>query len=258
LIAIGVELIIRRRRQVLSLVVVLVILAAGTGVLAVSGNLQPAGNMTSASINMPLNDATSARVSIDLGYGDLRLDSSESNQVASGSLDYYQNWNAPVVQQSTDGGVANLNIQQGRRVGIFDAPFLDPNRALVWQLHLSRRVPVDLGVKTGTGKINLDLSRVKLQNLKIENGTGDLKVIFPAGAGTTTAVINSGTGPINLTIPSSVEARIKASSGIGSVSVDSRFSKDGNTYTTPGYSSAENRLDITLNQGIGSVNVSGR
>jgi hypothetical protein len=42
------------------------------------------------------------------------------------------------------------------------------------------------------------------------------------------------------------------------VNVDGRFSKDGTTYTTPGYSSAKNRLDITLNQGIGRVNISSR
>jgi hypothetical protein len=140
-------------------------------------------------------------------------------------------------------------------VSAVNIPLLNPNRDLAWQLHLSRRVPIDLGVKSGTGKVDLDLSQLKLQNLKVENGTSTVSVIFPTNSGTTTAEINSGTGPINLTIPGSVEARIKASIGIGGVNVDSHFSKDGNTYTTPGYSSGKNRLDITLNTGIGSINV---
>lgn len=262
LIAIGVDLLLGRRNRILSLLIVLVLLAAGVGVAAVSGNLQPAGNVTGTSVSVPLNGATSARVSIDLGIGELRVDSSlnsaDSNLLASGNLDYYQNWKAPSVQQSIDGGVASLNLQQGRVVPTFSIPLLDPNRDLAWQLHLSRRVPIDLNVKTGTGRADLDLSQAKLQNLKVENGTSTVSVIFPTISGTATVDIDNGTGSIDLAIPSSVEARIRASAGIGSVNVDSRFSKDGNTYTTSGYQSGKNRLDITLNTGIGSINVSDR
>ena len=57
-------------------------------------------------------------------------------------------------------------------------------------------------------------------------------------------------------IPSGVAARIRATTGIGKVTIDPRFSKTAdNIYESSDFDSAANRVDITLNSGAGSVSV---
>ena len=53
-----------------------------------------------------------------------------------------------------------------------------------------------------------------------------------------------------------IAARIHATSGMGKVIVDSRFSKiDGNTYQSPDYDVAADKVEITVNSGAGNVSV---
>jgi predicted membrane protein len=57
-------------------------------------------------------------------------------------------------------------------------------------------------------------------------------------------------------VPSGLAAKVHATSGLGKVIVDSRFNKiDGNTYQSPDYDSAANKVEITANSGAGNVSV---
>ena len=57
-------------------------------------------------------------------------------------------------------------------------------------------------------------------------------------------------------VPSGVAARIRISSGLAGVSVDAeRFPRVGSEYISPDYETAENRLDLEINTGVGSVSV---
>ena len=58
-------------------------------------------------------------------------------------------------------------------------------------------------------------------------------------------------------IPTGVAAKIHASSGLGKVTVEPRFSKtDGHTYQSPDYDSAADKIEITVNSGAGNVSIS--
>ncbi len=56
---------------------------------------------------------------------------------------------------------------------------------------------------------------------------------------------------------SGIAAKIHATSGLGKVIVDSRFNKiDSNTYKSPDYDSATNKVESTASTGAGNVSVS--
>jgi predicted membrane protein len=55
-------------------------------------------------------------------------------------------------------------------------------------------------------------------------------------------------------VPSGIGAKIHATSGLGKVIVDSRFSQiDGNTYQSPDYDGAANKIEIVVSSGAGNV-----
>jgi predicted membrane protein len=57
-------------------------------------------------------------------------------------------------------------------------------------------------------------------------------------------------------VPSDIAAKVHATSGLGKVIVDARFSKtDKNTYQSPDYDGAANKVEITANSGAGNVSV---
>jgi predicted membrane protein len=91
-----------------------------------------------------------------------------------------------------------------------------------------------------------------------ETGAGDVTV--DVGNGTTGSnVVNakSGAGKVVVRVPSGVAARIHATSGLGKATMDSRFSKiDDQTYQSPDYDSATNRVEIAVSSGAGDVIVS--
>jgi predicted membrane protein len=57
-------------------------------------------------------------------------------------------------------------------------------------------------------------------------------------------------------VPADIPARVHASSGLGKVVVDQRFSRvDPHTYQSPDYDNATNKVAMTLKTGAGNVTV---
>ena len=70
---------------------------------------------------------------------------------------------------------------------------------------------------------------------------------------------NSGAGNVVVRVPSGTAARIHATSGLGKLIIDSRFIKmDDNTYQSPDYDIASDKVEITAHSGAGNVSVSTR
>ena len=93
--------------------------------------------------------------------------------------------------------------------------------------------------------------------LDIDTGASSTEVTLPANAGNTLVDIDSGAASVKVSIPTGVAARIRVKSGIASVNVDSnRFPRqDGGLYQSADYPTAANRADITIDTGVGSVDV---
>ena len=94
-------------------------------------------------------------------------------------------------------------------------------------------------------------------NVAARTGAGNVMVDVGRGiAGSNTIDAKSGAGNVAVHVPRGVAARIYARSGLGKVIVDPPFSKiDNNTYITPGYEAAADKVEITLNSGAGNVTV---
>ncbi len=87
-------------------------------------------------------------------------------------------------------------------------------------------------------------------------GASATKLTLPAHAGLTSAKIQSGVASVEITVPGGVAARIRATGGLASIDIDeTRFPRSGDTYRSPDFDAAENKVDLRIETGVGSVRV---
>ena len=73
------------------------------------------------------------------------------------------------------------------------------------------------------------------------------------GDGRVSARVDGGIGLITIVVPEGMALRVTTDTGIVSVSVPDDYIQVDGGYTSPGYSTADNRTVLSLDLGIGSV-----
>ena len=138
----------------------------------------------------------------------------------------------------------------------FRFPWAACNGATEWQIHLNPTVSSDITAHSDGGNVKLDLAGMAITRVSADTGGGNMEVVLPDNAADLSVTAKSGAGNVVVHLPSGIAARIHATSGLGKVIVDSWFSKiDKNTYQSPDYDGAANKVEITASSGAGNVSV---
>ena len=148
-----------------------------------------------------------------------------------------------------------------------------------WQIHVNPTVSLDIAASSGGGNVKLNLADMAVTHLSADTGGGNIDVVLPdnaadlsvavstgggnvavdLGSGTTgsnTVNAKSGAGNVVVRIPGGIAARVHATSGLGKVTMDPWLNKvDKNTYQSPDYDSATNKVEIAISSGAGNVSV---
>jgi len=126
-----------------------------------------------------------------------------------------------------------------------------------WEARLTRDIPLKLRFRLGACQSDLDLSDLKVVDLNLETGAADTRIRMPREAGTMRARVKAGAASVKIVVPEGVAARITATVAIGSFDVDTRrFPRSGSGYASPDYDTAANKLDISVEGGVGEIRVS--
>ncbi len=247
-----------------------------------------ANKVLTDNLSEPLNGATTARVDINSGTGHLTIDRLTGGEqvLASGTLQYSEKQGLPTRTVDASNGQATLTLRAGGG-GTGRPWFRFPwaacaGGAYEWQIHLNPTVSSDITAYSAGGNVKLNLAGMAVTRVSADTGGGNMDVVLPdnaanlsaiakTGAGNVTVEVgnditgssnvnaNSGAGNVVVRIPRGIAARIHATSGLGKVIVDPRFSKtDKNTYQSPDYDAAANRVEITARTGAGNVRVDTR
>lgn len=204
-------------------------------------------------VTIPLEDAGEARVRVRHGAGVLRIDAGADPQAVlsgtfAGGLDYRAN--------RLDDAI-NVEMQVPQQGIWFFAPWQWwRGGGLAWSFGLNPEIPLALRLETGAGEANIDLTELRVTDLRLQTGASSTRLALPAQAGHTQARIEGGAASISVRVPTGVAARIKTSGGLASFSVDrNRFPRQGGVYQSPDYETAENTIDLQVEIGAGSVSV---
>lgn len=236
-------------------------------------------------LSEPLDGAKTALIDINVGTGNLAIDTLTGGEpvLAAGTLEYLENQDPPRPSVSRSNGQASLALKaSGGRTSLIRLPWAACNGETEWQIHLNPAVQSEIIAHSGGGNVKLDLAGMDLTCVSTDTGGGNVEVMLPDGAanlqvtartgggnvtvelgrgvtGTNSVIATSGAGNVTIRVPEGIAAWIHATSGMGKVIVDPRFSQiDGNTYRSPDYDTAADKLEITLKSGAGNVSVASK
>lgn len=253
-IALGVDILTRGRFRAAVVIATIVVAALlwwglpGRGPVGFGG----AGVAETHAVQYLLEEAQSARIELSPSVGSLRLATlpEESDELLGGTI---QTGRGEALTRSFDGGARpTLRLDSEEQGGFLRFGMRGGDR--IWDLAVTRAVPLDLTLDTGVGETIVDLTGAQLEALRVDAGVGEVALTLPAGGGYD-ASVDAGVGEITVRLPTSVEARIRVDTGIGDTRVLGSFDVAGNTYTTAGYDEAEAPVDLSINGGIGEVTV---
>ena len=139
----------------------------------------------------------------------------------------------------------------------FASPWMWRSRGtLDWTVRLSEQVPLSLDLEGGASDTRLDLSDLHVTDLRVQTGASSSEITLPASAGHTKAAISSGAASVRVRVPEGVAARVQVSGGMADIQVDkNRFPRVGDVYQSEDYATAENKVDIDVETGVGSISV---
>jgi hypothetical protein len=128
-----------------------------------------------------------------------------------------------------------------------------------WDARLTGDIPLKLRLQVGACNADLDLSDLKVTDLALETGAADTRIRMPRQAGLTRARVKAGAASVKISVPDGVAARITSAVAIGSFDVDTRRfprSAAASGYESPDYVTAADKIDLSVEGGVGSVSVS--
>jgi hypothetical protein len=264
---------------------IILILLLGAAVGCANRESSPGRDVLTDNLSEPLNGVTTAKFDIDVGDGNLTIDwlTGGEQLLAGGTLQYLESQGQPTRTMISFLDEATLTLQGGDAgQSWFRLPWAACNGATEWHIHLNPTVSSDITAHSDGGNIKLDLAGMVVTRVSADTGGGNIDVVLPdnaadlsvttkTGAGDVTVEIgsgitgsnivnaNSGAGDVVVRIPNGVAARIHATTGLGKVTVDPQFSKIAdNTYQSPDFDSAVNRIEITVNSDAGNVSVNSK
>lgn len=237
-----------------------------------------AKNTLSENFTEPLNDATTAKIDIHAGDGNLTIDRSHGSELASGTLQYLEDQDPPTRTSSTTNGEAALNLRGSRaKQPWLHLPWAACNGATEWQVHLNPTISTVLTAHSDGGNVRLNLEEMSIKFVSAETGGGNVEVVLPDNAayinvnaktGAGNAVVDigdhikgfnevnasSGAGNVTVLIPRGIAAHIHATSGMGKALIDPVFRKiDNFTYQSTDFESAADKVEIMIRSGAGNL-----
>ena len=151
----------------------------------------------------------------------------------------------------SDGDSLNVSIEAGASF----IPFIGPSDG-VFRFQISNEVPALVSVETGASQLDMDLTDTLASEIKLQTGASNSNLTLPAH-GVSYLDLEAGAASINIRIPNSVAGRIRVKEGLTSLNIDqSRFPQvDSRLYQSADYDAAENRAEINIEAGVGSISI---
>ena len=128
---------------------------------------------------------------------------------------------------------------------------------LDWDFALTPSIPLVLKLETGASETRLSLTDLQVRELSVKTGASSTTVDLPSSVGLTRMHVESGAAAVKIHVPPSVAATIFVKSALAGVHVDAtRFPPAAGGYRSPNYEGAANKVEILVETGVGSIDIS--
>ncbi len=207
------------------------------------------GELRTESKTVELGDAKSVRVKMALGAGDLVV-TGGAKKLLEADFTYNVAKLKPEVE-FTDGTL----VVQHPDVSGYRSPQDIKDFRNEWDLRLNNDVPMNLSLDMGAATSDLKLAGLSLTGLVVKLGAGKSTVDLTGNwARDLDVTFDTGAANITVRLPKDVGVRVEVAAGLGRIEA-SGLKQDGNAYTNEAYGTSEVTLHITIQAGIGQINL---
>ncbi len=221
-------------------------MAAGTGVGTAEGTWAPPSPASAGPVEnlaLDLGSATSADIRVDFGAGRMLIGPAAPGRLVEGSFGGGAKYET--------GPEGRVRLWQGEQ--FWNWGLSGRNQ---WQFGVATTVPLRLQVQTGASETQIDLLETQAREVELKVGAASTRVRLPRAAGLTRFRGDVGAGSLDITVPDGVAARIRTTVALGSANINpARFPAAPGGYESPGFEAAANRVELTLQGGMGSITV---
>lgn len=209
------------------------------------------GDLKSEAVSIPLENIQSAELRFQHGAGKMTLTAgSRPGTLLEGEFAGGLNYDL-----ERDDQAARLRLRSKLfSDGVF-IPGTVQDGGLIWNIGLTRDIPLQLRFDTGACESLIDLNELNVTAVSLHTGASRTEITLPARAGHTQVKVESGMAGVAITVPDGVAARIKVASGMASINVAGRFPAVGGGYCSLDYETAQHKADISIDTGLGSVDI---
>lgn len=209
------------------------------------------GKLANAHESIPLKDAKSVDITVDMTSGEIHIAGGASPANAlEADFAFRQSDGKPDVDYNVSGSQGMLRVSS-KDTGIHTHFGSSNNR---WDLHLND-LASELQVHMGAGQGNLKLGGLNLTHLDLELGAGQVNLDLTGDWKKNLSVnIQGGVGNARIRLPKNVGVEASVSGGIGSVNSGGLKKHDGE-YVNDAYGQSPVTVRVTVQGGVGSVDL---
>jgi hypothetical protein len=244
--------------------ITIVSFAIGFCILALSGGFSP-GPVTSPFNNtafkssnttsFPLDGASSGEVRIILGAGDLTVrGGAQDGRLMEATIYSGRPEMQPDYTLGMNGSAKTIAMTEtGHKKKDWVFSHSPESWDNTWDVKLNDGIPFTVAVNTGAGDCDILLGDANLTSLTVNTGAGDTTIDLGGyHGGRFSGVIHNGVGDLTLRIPEESNTRILLHQGVGDIDT-SGFVQTDEHYITAGFNPALPVNEITITQGVGSI-----
>jgi hypothetical protein len=208
-------------------------------------------NLPTSAESILLDGATEAKIQIEHGAGQITLNGgAKPEELLAGTF------SGGLKKKVTRSGPKITTKLESEAEAAFESAFDYPGKGMEWVLKLTSSIPLSIDLDTGASELVCDLTDLMVKEFNLDTGASSSKIKLPAHGGYTLVDIDAGAASIELTVPEGVEARIKVDAALMKKDIDeNRFPKVGDRYQSPGYETAENKVEIKIDSAVGSISI---
>jgi hypothetical protein len=223
------------------------VMAAGAWILLGGFRAKTSGESEHPLV-IPLQGAKEAQLTINHGMGRMALLSgAQPDEFLAGIAAVGMTHSSRLV-----GDRLEVQIDAGPSV----LPYLGPEGG-AWQFRLNRDIPMTISLNAGAAELDFDLSDLHVRRFSYDGGAASLRLKPPAVMDNCLLELDAGAASLVVVVPDGVSARFRLET-VGSLNVDeSRFPRrEDGIYQSTDYETAARRVEIVLDGGATSVNIS--
>jgi len=247
IIIIGLGILLCRYNVWLVSLLMLAILGACLGIAIWQYGPSPPAGMVTKSYSEPLGGMERAQIGVDFTAGSITIGS-----LSPGSPNFVEAtsevMNVDFYREDGEGKLYLTTRQVNRRFWGEDG--------IRWEVNFTISIPLTINIESAASNMELDLSELKVTELRLDVDAANCKVTMPSSAGTTHVYIEVDATNLEVTIPDGVAAKIRIDVSLSILDVDeNRFPEEGDYYMSRDFETAENRVELEIDCDVGRVEV---